>query len=156
MEEKQQPWLKTRLIIEIAGFPKEHIDNTLKKTAENFAKQGKNIKLTRSKIKDAQPVKLGKIEKTKLFSGFVELEADVADFSTLIGIIFDWMPSSVEILEPEQITDNIHELNGVLNDLAAKLHQYDSVVKKLKAKTILLSKELAKYKPPEEQKKENN
>lgn len=155
MEEKQQPWLKTRMIIEIAGFPKEHVDKALNVTAENFAKETKQVKVTSKKIKDAQPVKIGKIEKTKMFSGFVEFEADVENFSTMVGLIFDWMPSSVEILEPENTVESARELNNVLNDLASRLHQYDAAVKKLRAKTVLLAKELAKYKKPESEPKEN-
>ena len=137
-----QPWLKTRLIIEIAGFPKEHVDKALELTAENFGKGDKSVKVKNKKIRDAQQVKIGAIEKTKTYSGFVELEADVENLSTLIGLIFDWMPSSVEIIEPENITETVRELNGVLNDLAGRLHQYDAVVKKLKAKTVLLTKKL--------------
>ena len=154
--EEQKPWLKTRLIIEIAGCPQEHINNALKATAEKFGKETKQVKVTGRKIKDAQPVKIGKIENVDMFSGFIEFEADVETFSTLVGLIFDWMPSSVEIIEPEDIKENIVELNNILNDLTGRLHQYDAVTKKLKAKSVLLARELAKYKPePEPQDKEN-
>jgi len=163
--DEQKPWIKTKMIIEVAGFPKEHIDAALNKVSENFGKETKKIKVNNTKVKESQQVKIGNIEKTKLFSGFVDLDFDVEDFSTLVGLMFDWMPSSVEIIEPEKITDNIQELNGVLNDLAGRLHQYDAAVKQLRAKTVLLTRELAKYKTPEskdsaapetkEQKKEN-
>lgn len=157
-EEKEKPWLKARMIIEIAGFPKEHVDKAITATAENFAKETKQVKVTNKKIRDAQSVKIGNIEKTKMFSGFVEIEADIQDISTLIGLIFDWMPSSVEIIEPEKTAENTRELSNVLNDLAGRLHLYDSAVKKLKAKTVILTRELAKYKKPEapEPKKDEN
>ena len=152
MEEQQKPWIKTRMIVEIAGFPKEHIDDALKRASENFGKESKKVKVTNKNIKESQHVKMGEIKDTKIFSGFVEFGAEVEDFSTLVGLVFDWMPSSVEIIEPEKVAENTRELNNVLNDLACKLHQYDAAVKKLKAKAILLAKELAKYKPSQEQK----
>jgi len=147
MEEQEKPWIKTRMIVEIAGFPKEHIDDALNRTSENFAKESKQVKVTDKKIREAQHVEIGEIKDTKIFSGFVEFRAEVETFSTLVGLVFDWMPSSVEIIEPEKIAENTRELNNVLNDLAGKLHQYDAAVKKLKARTIILTKELAKYKP---------
>ncbi|MBD3263052.1 hypothetical protein GF374_01590 [Candidatus Woesearchaeota archaeon] len=157
MAESQRPKIKTRMIIEIAGRPKEHINNALKKTAEDFAKETKKVEVTSRKIREPKKVEFENIKKTDIFSGFVEFHADIEDFSTLVGLIFDWMPSSVEIVEPENISENYKELNGILNDLAGRLHRYDSLVKKLRAKTILLAKELAKFKKqpsPSEDKKD--
>jgi len=51
------------------------------------------------------------------------------------------MPSSVEILEPEQISESLQNLNEILNDLAAKLHTYDAMNKKLLAQLNLLKKQ---------------
>lgn len=140
------PWIKTKLIIEIAGFPQEHVDAVLAGVAENFAKENKEVKVTGRKIREAKQIKMDKVEKTQFFSGFVEIECDAEKLATLIGLIFDWMPSSIEIIEPEKISENTAELTGLLNDLTAKLHEYDSIVKKLRAQSAILGKELKKTK----------
>lgn len=150
MADEQKPSIKTKMIIEIAGCPKEHVDEALRKTAENFGKESKKVTITSKKIGIAQKVKIEKIENTEMFSGFVEVEFAAETLSTIVGLIFDWMPSSVEVIAPEKISDDTTEINHVLNDLTGRLHQYDSVVKRQKARMVLLARELAKYKPPEE------
>ena len=57
--------------------------------------------------------------------------------------------ASVEILEPESITEEMQNLNGILNDLAAKLHQYDATVKMLRAEVALLNKKISKKDNPD-------
>ena len=136
---EQQKWLKTVMIVEIAGFPKEHIEQTIVLLGEKFAYDLKTVKVTKRLVREPQQIK-----NSKIWSGFVEFHCDVQNLATLIGLIFDYMPSSVEIIEPESITEDALCLAGILNDLAAKLHQYDATVKTLRAKTIILEKELKK------------
>jgi peptidoglycan hydrolase CwlO-like protein len=52
----------------------------------------------------------------------------------------------VEIVEPEEISDENHNISGMLNDLAMKMHQYDDVVKKLRAQNALQKRLLVKAK----------
>ena len=141
---EEQKWLKTVMIIEIAGFPKEHIEHTIVLLGEKFAEGLKTVKVTKRMVRE--PVQ---IKNSKIWSGFIEFHCDVQNLATMIGLIFDYMPSSVEIIEPESITEDTPYLNGILNDLAAKLHQYDATVKTLRAETHLLRKELKKKETPE-------
>jgi hypothetical protein len=136
---EQQIWLKTRMIVEVAGFPKEHIENTIVLLGEKFAEGLKTVKVTKRLVREPQQIK-----DSKIWSGFIEFHCNIQNLATLIGLIFDYMPSSVEIIEPEKITEDMPYLNGILNDLAAKLHQYDATVKTLRAETRILNKELKK------------
>jgi hypothetical protein len=138
-------WMKTRMIIEIAGFPKEHIENTIVLLGEKFAEGLKTVKVIKRLVRE--PVQ---IKNSKIWSGFVEFHCDVQNLATMIGLIFDYMPSSVEIIEPESITEDTPYLNGILNDMAAKLHQYDATVKTLRAETRVLGKELKKKDVPKD------
>jgi len=126
--------IRARLIIEIAGFPKEHVEKTLTLLKSKFCENKKEVKIEYSQI--APPKKISE----KMWSGFVEFEILIPNLAMLIEIIFDYYPSSVEIIEPEEITENITALNGVLNDLSARLHKYDALIKALKAKIALLHK----------------
>ena len=124
--------LNVRFIIEIAGYPKEHIEETMKGVVEKLKKEKKVVNF---KIFEAE-------QKEKLFSTFSEIEIDVEDFDELMGICFDYMPSSVEILKPDKFNLESKDFENFINDLLAKLHQYDMIIKNLKAQNMVLNKEL--------------
>ena len=128
--------IKARLIIEIVGMPKSHVEETILVLGERFGADNPDVKVTSKKVRE--PIQL---ENSSLFSAFIEFEVEVTDLATLVGLIFDYMPSSVEILEPEQISESLQNLNEILNDLAAKLHTYDAMNKKLLARLNLLKKQ---------------
>jgi hypothetical protein len=52
------------------------------------------------------------------------------------------MPSSIEILEPEKIGGTREPLTNLLNDLIARLHQYDMLLKNLHAENLMLKKKV--------------
>lgn len=154
MDKENIQWVRCRLVIELAGFPEAHINDSLNLLAEKFEENSKGIvKVLEKSINEAKKVSITKdqskeaVEESKVFSGFIELEVDVAGLANLIGIVFDWLPSSVEIISTENFAEDAQEIAGVLNDLAGKLHKYDSIIKMLKAENTILRKELAKYKP---------
>lgn len=157
MNKEIKPELKTRLIIEVIGFPEEHINETLKLISEKFGDDVKEIKVTKKAVREAQKISIDPkkpAEESKFFSGFVEIEAGVANIETLTGIIFDWMPASIEIIEPETTTEKTADINHFLNDLCARLHQYDSGIKTLKAQNAILNKELKLHKPASDEKQQ--
>tara|TARA_Y100000034_G_scaffold94375_1_gene114357 strand:+ start:884 stop:1255 length:372 start_codon:yes stop_codon:yes gene_type:complete len=121
--------MKTKAIIEVAGAPKEHIENVIKEIVEKI-KNEKDIE--RFKIFEAQ-------EKDKMFFTFTEIELNFKNFEEISGFCFDYFPSSIEILE-ENVDVKREELENTLNDLLAKLHQYDMDLKNLKAENIMLKK----------------
>jgi hypothetical protein len=138
-----QKWLKTRMIVEVAGFPKEHIENTIVLLGEKFAEDLKSVKVTKRMVREPQQIK-----DSVVWSGFVEFHCEVEDVATLMGLMFDYMPSSVEILDPETVTESMQNLNDILNDLAARLHQYDATVKQLRAEIRILGKKLEEKEKP--------
>jgi hypothetical protein len=127
--------INVRVILEIIGAPKEHVDETLKNVEEQV-KQKIDRTIIKSKIFQAE-----KMKDKPFFSGFIESEIEFKDFDKLMGFCFDFMPSSVEILEPHLLNVPVNELNNMLNDLIAKLHQYDMIVKNLRAENILMAKQ---------------
>ncbi len=135
----KEGWLHCTIIIEIAGWPKEHVGSTLKLIVDKLKKE-KAVSLIKEKI--SEPKKVSE----KIWSAFVELDVLVKSLVDLIGLVFDYMPSSVEIIEPETIKESTQGLGELLNDLIAKLHAYDAAVKKLKAVNTILGRELEKFK----------
>jgi len=121
--------IEVRAIIEMLGAPKEHIENTLKEYIDKLKKEGLNI--TSENYAEAQ-------EKGKFFSTFAEIELNFEAMDDVLAFCFDNMPSSVEILSPEKLTFEASLLTGFLNDLQAKIHQVDGLIKEVSAKQQLL------------------
>lgn len=123
--------IKARVIIEMLGAPQEYIETTLKNYLEKLKKDG--IKIVKETIEPAQ-------KQNELFSTFAELDIEFEKMEDLLGFCFDSMPSSVEILEPEELQISAADLSGHLNDLQAKLHEIDMVVKTTRAQNAVLDK----------------
>lgn len=127
-------WLRAHLIIEVLGKPANYIEESIKVAIDNLEKNEKAEVLE----KKVHPAKL--IPNTKeVFTTFAEVEILVQGISKLIEIIFDYMPSSVEIVEPANFAMKLEDANAVLNDLIGRLHQYDTIVKQLRIKFEMLS-----------------
>ncbi len=124
--------------MEILGSPKDHVENTAKILLDKV-KERKEIELLKSFISDTKQVK-------QFWSCFVEIEIRLENLDKLIGFCFDFMPSSIDILEPSSLEINAREINGFVNDLMARLHRYDMFLKNLRAHAIMLQEEINKKK----------
>jgi len=137
----KEGWIHTKFIIEIAGRPKEHIAETLKQVIDKFWKE-KGVREISEEIN--KPRKLGE----KFWSTFVEIEFLADRIGTILGLIYDYLPSSIEIIAPEDaINEDPLHLSELLNDLIAKLHMYDMSLKKLQSQNILLRRQIAQNSP---------
>lgn len=123
-----------RVVIQMLGAPKKHIEDTLKMYVDKIEEEHKDIKILKRYQSKA------KLGKDKLFNVFAELELEVRGAEQLVWFCFDYMPASVEILEPETFTYESHEFTNFLNDLQAKLHKTDMAIKGLSAENQVLKK----------------
>ena len=128
--------ITVKAIIEIAGFPKEHVEDIMKKVIDKL-KEGFNLK--DHKIYEAVALK-DKME--GFWSTFSEVDMTFKDMNDMIIFCFEYMPSSIEILNPGELNFKSNEMNNLFNDLLSKLHHYDMVVKNLTASNQLLKKQL--------------
>jgi hypothetical protein len=115
--------IKINTIIEIVGMPKEHVEETMNKVV-SLIKEDKEIELITHDTAETKMVK-------DLWSTFTEFELDFKDFKKLTGFCFDFMPSSVEILEPVSPKVSSEDVSELLNDVLAKIHQYDMALKRM-------------------------
>jgi hypothetical protein len=132
-EKFEKGWLDVIAIIEIAGKPASHIKEVLEKLLEDFAK-GKGIKLIYKKVHDVKE----REEAKEVFSTFAELEFLAENLSKVLEFVVDYTPSSIEIVAPKDLALNINDANNVLNDIAEKIHRYESYVKGLAAQNMML------------------
>ena len=79
-----------------------------------------------------------------LWAAFVELDMVVKGLPKLIAFCFDYMPSSVEISKPEELLMQKSTIENLMNDLQARLHTVDMIVKKQKNENEFLKHNLNK------------
>jgi hypothetical protein len=117
---------QVRAIIEILGKPKEHVFETIKKFINNI-KNDENYNLEEEFIDE--PVE--QEDQKGVFSTYAEIVFNVKDINQLISFCFDYMPSSVEIIDPEEFFISSKHLTDLLNDMQARLHQSEMLTKQL-------------------------
>ncbi|MBS3105561.1 hypothetical protein J4234_04850 [Candidatus Woesearchaeota archaeon] len=122
--------IRCRTIIEVLGKPKEHVENAIKEYIEHIKEDSELVILNEdySEIKEQGP----------LWSKFVELELVIKGTKKLISFCFEYMPSSLEVVKPEHFIMTNPELSNFLNDLQARLHSVDMIVKQQKAENDFL------------------
>jgi hypothetical protein len=116
--------IRCKIIIEVLGKPKEHVESTIKEYVENIKKDSGFIVLN-DHFSEAE-------EKNQLWAIFVELDIVVKGLPKLTSFCFDYMPSSIEISKPDEFNARKSVIEDLFNDLQAKLHNVDMVVKKQK------------------------
>jgi hypothetical protein len=127
---------RVKAIIEILGKPKEHVESTLKNVLEELEKR-EGLSILEKEIAATK-------ELEKFFSTYVDLEIKLNSLDSLIDFCFDFLPSSLEILEPEKIELESGELAEFMNDLLAKLHQQSMAIRNLHAENVVMKEQLEK------------
>jgi hypothetical protein len=132
----EEAHIRCKIIIEILGKPKEHVEKTLRMYVDKI-KDDSDLTVLNSRFADAQ-------EKDNLWATFVELELVIKGIQKLIAFCFDYMPSSVEIIKPEEFSMKKSTVENMLNDLQARLHTVDMIVKQQRNENEFLKKNLNK------------
>ena len=137
-----------RAIVEVVGKPKEHVEKTIK-TVIDTASEIKGLKIEDKKVEPVKSIKDEKLGKTEqkiqektgeLFSTFAEIEFRADNLDVVGSFCFDFLPSSLEILEPEEIKVDLQDISKIMNDVLSRIHSADHVVKTLKFQNSALQK----------------
>lgn len=126
--------IRCKVIIEVLGKPKDHVEKALNMYIDKIKN---DIDLIVLNTTTAETEK-----KEKLWATFTEIEMVVKGIRKLIAFCFDYMPSSIQILKPEEYNLNRALIEDFVNDLQARLHQVDMVVKKQKNENEFLRKNM--------------
>ncbi|MBU1204137.1 MAG: hypothetical protein KKG60_03670 [Nanoarchaeota archaeon] len=126
--------MKVRVVVELAGHPKEHIEDVTKKILEKIKQE---YKVTEEQVAELKEIK-------ELWSTFIEAVVEFKDIEEMGMFCFDYMPSSVQIEEPENISMTNNQLSNIFNDIMAKLHVYDATTKTFNARNKVLEIKLKK------------
>ena len=132
----EQTHIRCKIIIEILGKPKEHVEKTLRIYVDKI-KNDSDLVILNSEFSEAA-------EKEKLWATFVELDMIIKGIPKLIAFCFDYMPSSVEITKPEEFVMKKSTVENLVNDLQARLHDVDMIIKNQKNENDFLKQNLNK------------
>ncbi len=117
--------ITARVVIEVLGKPLEHVEKALREYLEKLKGD------ERYTVTEVETAEIKKQEDEELWMNFAEVEFITEKMENLTSFCFDYMPSIIEIVKPQDIALNNSDLTHFLNDLQAKLHQVDMVAKKL-------------------------
>jgi hypothetical protein len=136
-EKIDQGWIRCAIVIEVLGKPADYIDTVIKKTIEELEKKKDIVEIISKKFYEPTPIE-------SMFSTFTEVELLIKDMKTLTEFVFVYMPSHIEIIEPKDIKMNLHSANDFINAMAARMHQYDAIIKRASFENKILRHELEK------------
>jgi len=119
-----------RVIFEMVGNPKEHVENTLKGYIK-IIKEDPDYIFMKEYMAPME-------ENEGVWSTFYESEVLVSSLEKLNVLCFNLGPASVEILQPENMTINDKKLTFVYNDIISKIHEISIGMKNLNNDNELL------------------
>ena len=128
--------IKANIVVEMMGRPQEHLKEVMKDLVKKLDSE-KGISVNNKKIHKPKVVeqkdKEGKIiempEGQELYSTFSEIEIGAVEMFDLIRIIFNYMPSHVEIQSPSEFKIGNFDFASILTEITNKMHQYDAIAK---------------------------
>ncbi len=123
------------MIVEMAGRPAAHLTESLEKHV-GILREVKDIEVDRIEVSEPRVIaredgdkKLEIEEGEEMFTAFAECEFECPSFSRLSETMFDFMPSSVEVVEPSNVNLNCTEATDLLNNISGRMHRFDEVAK---------------------------
>ena len=116
----------------MAGRPPEHLKEAMNNHIESL-RRIKDVVVRGVAIGEPKevPVPEGqKISKEKIiYSTFAEVEFETMSLSRLSEIMFDFMPSSIEVTDPANLTVSSNEATDLMNNISGRLHRYDELAR---------------------------
>ena len=119
-----------RVIFEMAGNPKEHVEKTLREYIK-IVKEDPDYIFTNEYYAQAE-------ENDGIWSTFYESEIIIASLEKLNVLCFNLSPASVEIIQPDSITLTDKKLTHVYNDVISKIHEIGANLKNVNSENELL------------------
>ncbi|NQV90951.1 hypothetical protein HQ489_00590 [Candidatus Woesearchaeota archaeon] len=116
-----------RAVIEVAGKPKEHIEETLQNYVETLRKDDR-YKIVREVFADVKKHE----DAEDFWACFAEVEVETEDLVHLTHFGFEFMPAMIEVIEPQELKFSQTEFSEYLSDLQLKLHEVDMIAKQVK------------------------
>ena len=134
--------IQAQVILEILGRPAENVKKALKDLIKRLDNE-QGINIISQKIHKPKSVKKSK----ELFTAFADVTLDLDSLDNYFGLLFAYMPSHIELIEPERIELSNFELSDLASKLIQRLHSYDAVTKRMIVERDLALRKLKEISP---------
>lgn len=118
-------WIRASAFIEVMAVDEDTTTSALKNHLDKIKSQ-EGIKIFKEDLDEPEEVEDPPQQVSQAYSQIAEIEFIVSSVKNLITFTFLYGPSSVEVLEPEEVELKISELQDMANTTAALVHQYAS------------------------------
>ncbi len=129
--------ISAKFIIEILGRPPEHLSTTLSELITRLGNE-KGTRIVNKVLNMPKPVE--KVD--NLWTAFADVEIEFETLPHFFNVVMSYMPAHVEVFNPESVKFTTFEINELANFIVGRLHNYDSVAKKLMNEREILIKKL--------------
>ncbi|MFH1212270.1 MAG: hypothetical protein V1659_05085 [Candidatus Woesearchaeota archaeon] len=133
---KEQGWIRINTMFELLGSPKEHVEKVIKGYIEEIRKNKEFIIITKEEYGDTVEKEGG------LWSVFAECEMIIKNLDTITWLCINFMPASIEIIEPTKFNIDARELVNWTNDLLSKLHEVGASTRQSTSERDMLLKNI--------------
>ncbi len=139
--------INATFIVEILGKPKEHVKESLDNLIGKINDE-KGVMIVEKTVHEPRELEIKEEKsekpqiKDKLFTSFAEIEANFENINSLLFVVFNYMPSNVEINNPETFVFKNSYLGELLTGIILRLHKYDEVTKKVVQDNAILENKL--------------
>jgi hypothetical protein len=132
MDDKQQRlaekriregWIKSTMIIEVLAINREATESALRKHVDKMVEEEDTMILGRE-FHEVQEVSKPLPNVEKAYSQIVDVDVLTRNFDQLVRLVVSYAPSSIEILEPEKLSIDMGEAQGILNSIAEIIHKF--------------------------------
>ena len=124
--------VRVMMIVEMAGRPAEHLTESLEKHV-GVLRDVEDVEIHEIKVSEPRVIvqEEGKevAEGDEMFTAFAECDIELPNFARMSETMFDFMPSSVEVIEPNNVSLEMIEATDLLNNISGRLHRYDEIAK---------------------------
>ena len=117
----KEGWIKAWAAIEVLAVTKDAAESSLKKHIDQMKKEN-DVLVYKEDFKKAEEVPHPFDKSKNAYSMVVEVEFTARRYDTLVYLILNYAPSSVEILEPSEIKIKMGEAQSILNSLSELVH----------------------------------
>lgn len=121
-EKIKEGGVQARITFEVAGKPKEHVEASLKGYLENVENHPELWTISKEIMETEE-------QGDGIFSAAAELEVVLEKLDLLTWLSINFMPASIEVLDPEKLSINAREINNWYNDLLSKLHETSNILR---------------------------
>ncbi len=132
--------IRVAFILEMIGRPPEHLIKSMKEILEKI-KDVQGVEIKEENVFEAKKLE----SKENLYSTLAEVEAVFDNLEILSEILFTYMPSHFEVIEPEEMRLKNIDITAMINKIIRRLHQADELVRILGMEKIILKNKLAEH-----------